>query len=217
MRNRDAPGQKSWNGTTSRMHSADTKSRVFVYGSLLSRLNNHHYMNGSRLVDANARTEDIAYAMVFGGDGKDGRDYDIYPYVVEQANARPCDDIGPVRGEVYEVNRDVLDKLDELEEHPVEYCRKLVAVRNHNEPAWMYICQQPATLQQLQRDESCKLFESVHELDWRAFYATRIRHTADGAHVHLKSRRLATTLGAALVVTATTLVAWSFTRRRCRN
>lgn len=197
------------------MDSSDTKSRVFVYGSLLSQLNNHHYMKGSRLVDSNARTTDNAYAMVFGGDGKDGRDYDIYPYVVECANARQCDCIGSVCGEVYEVNRDVLKKLDELEEHPIEYCRKLVAVRNHNEPAWMYICEQPATLQEIKRDESCKLFESVRGLDWRAFYATRILQMTDAAHLRSASRRLVTTLAAALVATSATLAAWFHSQRRC--
>lgn len=138
--------------------------RVFVYGSLLSGLQNHHWLGGARLVDGAAMSEE-AFAMVFGGEGALGGVDGVYPYLIDAEQARPTDDVGPVVGEVYEIGEATLAKLDELEEHPVEYRRRLAKVRDHVERAWLYVYEDP--LDDLRRN--AKVYAGVPRRDWRPF------------------------------------------------
>ncbi|MBJ8005234.1 MULTISPECIES: gamma-glutamylcyclotransferase [Bacillus cereus group] len=72
---------------------------VFVYGTLRKEQTNAHYMQGATCIADGAWT----YGKLF--DTNEG-----YPAMV-------CSNEEKVYGEVYEVNSDVLQKLDELEEY----------------------------------------------------------------------------------------------------
>jgi hypothetical protein len=72
-----------------------SRHRVFVYGSLLRGLHNHHRLGTtSTLLLAAAQTAD-PFVLVDSGQG--------YPYALEAACARPIDTAAPLVGEVYEV------------------------------------------------------------------------------------------------------------------
>ncbi|MGG0722341.1 gamma-glutamylcyclotransferase family protein [Bacillus mycoides] len=72
---------------------------VFVYGTLRKEQTNAHYMQGATCIADGAWT----YGKLF--DTNEG-----YPAMI-------CSNEEKVYGEVYEVNSDVLQKLDELEEY----------------------------------------------------------------------------------------------------
>ena len=57
--------------------------RVFVYGSLLRGLHNHHHLKTATLVKEAARTTSAAYVMVDSGHG--------YPFALVDAKARAGD------------------------------------------------------------------------------------------------------------------------------
>jgi len=91
--------------------------RVFVYGSLLRGLHNHHFLGASTLV-GKAKTAE-QYVLVDSGHG--------YPYALEAACARGIDAAAQLVGEVYEVTDAVLhENLDPLEDHPDIYRRRKV-------------------------------------------------------------------------------------------
>ena len=72
---------------------------VFVYGTLRKEQTNAHFMQGAKCIADRAWT----YGKLF--DTNEG-----YPAMI-------CSNKDKVYGEVYEVNDDVLQKLDELEEY----------------------------------------------------------------------------------------------------
>lgn len=79
--------------------------RVFVYGSLLAGLHNHHVLSGARLVGP-ARTPPTFTMFSLGG----------FPGVVRGGETA-------IEGEVYEVDAATLAALDQLEGHPRFYRR----------------------------------------------------------------------------------------------
>jgi gamma-glutamylcyclotransferase (GGCT)/AIG2-like uncharacterized protein YtfP len=99
--------------------------KVFVYGSLLSNLKNHHVLTDlnhhARLVSENCRTVGMFYLT--------GLKSNEYPYLSEvplhesQVSHR-------ISGELYEVSSQALDTLDVFEEHPIEYLRSQIEVEN---------------------------------------------------------------------------------------
>ena len=102
------------------------RARVFIYGSLLRGLHNHHFLQAdTTLLRAPASTKLAAYRLLDSGNG--------FPYATSAAAGYA------IRGELYEVSAKVLERLDELEGHPDIYCRQKVVVENESEPAWMYL------------------------------------------------------------------------------
>ena len=96
------------------------RHRVFVYGTLLRGLRNHHWLEGSALVARTALAE--RFTML---------DCGSYPALVEGAEQR-------IAGEVYVVSDHVLAQLDELEEYPSYYDRKIVDLEDGTR-AWVYV------------------------------------------------------------------------------
>lgn len=91
--------------------------QVFVYGTLLAGKTNHSY-----LVDA----------VFIGPDRLLGADlYDLgsYPMIIPGQ--------GIVCGEVYGITAHILGQLDELEDHPDLYQRKLTPLES-GRMAWVY-------------------------------------------------------------------------------
>ena len=102
---------------------------VFVYGSLLRALHNHHLLRGQKLLNGSARTAEAAYRLVDTSEG--------YPMALK------CSDVSRgyrIRGEVYDVDESRLHVLDQLEDHPRWYRRERVRIEGDpEEEAWMYL------------------------------------------------------------------------------
>jgi gamma-glutamylcyclotransferase (GGCT)/AIG2-like uncharacterized protein YtfP len=96
---------------------------VLVYGSLKRGFLNGDVLERAVLIDATATTRNPNYEMVSFG---------LYPGV------RP-DGQWKIQGELYEIDRVLRDRLDEIENHPHGYCRELVAVDGTPSPAWIYL------------------------------------------------------------------------------
>ena len=99
--------------------------KVFVYGSLLSNLRNHHVLTdlnqNARLISGNCRTVEMFYLT--------GLKSNEYPYLSE-IPLHKSQVSHQITGELYEVSSQALDTLDEFEEHPIEYQRSLIEVED---------------------------------------------------------------------------------------
>ncbi|KAK9759270.1 Gamma-glutamyl cyclotransferase, AIG2-like [Popillia japonica] len=105
---------------------------VFVYGTLKSGEPNHHWFskgNGHYKLLCNAQTAEKFPLII-------ATDYNI-PFLLYSPGTGNY-----VKGEVYEVDKNVLDKLDVLEDHPDFYQRELHKVNNLDGggdiTAWIY-------------------------------------------------------------------------------
>lgn len=97
---------------------AKSTHTVFVYGSLLSGLGNHHYLETSTKVgDATIAVDEKLAMFDFTGGA--------YPHVCA---AKDCQTgATKIKGEIYEVNDETLESLDWLEGCPTHYGRKRVS------------------------------------------------------------------------------------------
>lgn len=101
--------------------------RVFVYGTL----KRGHYFHDKYLGDEKS---------IYHGTARTTNDYSMYvdglPHMV-----RECSNTG-VKGELYDVNDEVLKSLDSLEGHPVVYFRDIIEVideKGEKILAWAYL------------------------------------------------------------------------------
>jgi gamma-glutamylcyclotransferase (GGCT)/AIG2-like uncharacterized protein YtfP len=85
--------------------------KLFVYGSLLSGLHNHHQLRDSRLLGSGLTYD--RFTMY---------DLESFPCLVRDEHGEYA------HGEVYEVDDDVLERLDQLEGVPSFYQRETVTV-----------------------------------------------------------------------------------------
>lgn len=98
------------------------KEKVFVYGTLRKGLSWNHLLSTSK----------------FLGEAKTKNKYALYaetiPYVIEDK------EVSQIAGEVYEVDNETLQKLDQLEGHPNWYRRKEIEIMLNNSLilAWIY-------------------------------------------------------------------------------
>lgn len=102
-------------------------NRVFVYGTLKSGFYFHDKYLGNGKSD-------------FGGPALTTKDYSLYvdgmPHMVREASETG------VKGELYDVDGDVLKSLDSLEGHPVVYFRDIIEVideKGEKVLAWAYL------------------------------------------------------------------------------
>ena len=116
------------------LHSGE-KHRVFVYGTLMKGMRNHH-----RLTDAGAKliaTEANTYGDMKMLSRMTGGGY-AAPIVITGSSFEPK---GIIKGEVYEVDNKTLMRLDQFEGHPEVYERQKITVsfdQSANE-VWIYI------------------------------------------------------------------------------
>jgi gamma-glutamylcyclotransferase (GGCT)/AIG2-like uncharacterized protein YtfP len=101
--------------------------RIFVYGTLKMG----HYFHNDYLGDGKS---------VARGQAQTTRDYSLYvdaaPHMIRESSETG------VKGELYEVNGDVLKTLDELWAHPVVYFRDIIEVIDEKGDtilAWAYL------------------------------------------------------------------------------
>lgn len=94
---------------------------VFVYGSLLSGLSNHHVMAAAKGTFISVGRTMGLYHLTARGDMQ-------YPYLTNTPLS-PQQMANRIIGEVYEVDETGLKVLDELEEYPVYYNRHMVDIQ----------------------------------------------------------------------------------------
>ena len=93
--------------------------QVFVYGTLKRDQRNHHYLEQAEFVGYHLTDE--CFSMY---------EFDDYPAVTQDGSHA-------VSGEIYRVNQQQFQMLDELEWYPRIYQR--IEIRTSHELAWMYI------------------------------------------------------------------------------
>lgn len=94
----------------SRGRKPGVRHGVFVYGTLKKGFSNHCFLRNAVFVGQGWTVD--SYALYL----------DEYPGVYRD------NPVGRVRGEVYEVDRRLLARLDALEDHPALYCREKIDV-----------------------------------------------------------------------------------------
>lgn len=97
--------------------------RFFVYGTLRRGESNHHLL-GDALFLGFHRTQ-ARYSMLSMG---------WYPAVIDDGHTA-------IHGEVYQISKAHLGRLDQLEDYPRTYTRRLI--RTPYGQAWMYLYRQP--------------------------------------------------------------------------
>ena len=88
-----------------------TKTYLFAYGTLMSGLGNHRYLQSEKFI-GKATTQE-KYAMFIAGP----------PFV------HPTEQRTHILGEVWEVGPEALAKIDRLEQHPTWYVRTPIKVK----------------------------------------------------------------------------------------
>jgi gamma-glutamylaminecyclotransferase len=109
---KNAPTRGTASRSNARAREVEPRTRVFVYGTLLSGERNHHLLEGARFV-AEARTRPAFTLYDFGG----------FPGMVAGGNHA-------VPGEVYEVDEPALAAMDRLEGHPSFYQRTSIRLED---------------------------------------------------------------------------------------
>jgi len=121
------------------------KHRVFVYGTLMANMRNHHRIDvpETKLLADRA----LVYADFHMFPMKTSGNY-LAPIVVY---GEPGEPKGIVHGELYQVDNNMLMTLDMFEGHPLVYRRMWVSVIHNNEAvnAWMYIYANERPLNQI--------------------------------------------------------------------
>ncbi len=165
-----------------REQQQQSRTKIFVYGSLLRGLENHHLLQGEKYLHR-ARTVDSFYMVsnrtTQRSEEKAGH-YDPtdfepqepykYPFLLKEPAA--VDHFrSRITGEVYEVSPEALARLDVLEGHPTVYMRHAVQVQNLErggcDIAHAYLLQSDALFQEIReslaRDVSSSSYELVRE------------------------------------------------------
>lgn len=101
--------------------------RIFIYGTLKKGQYFHNqYLSGDK--------------SNFLGNATTSNEYQLYidgmPHLIREKTDTPC------KGELYEINDDVLKSLDDLESHPIVYKRELIDVydeKGQRVLAWGYL------------------------------------------------------------------------------
>jgi gamma-glutamylcyclotransferase (GGCT)/AIG2-like uncharacterized protein YtfP len=134
---------------------------VFVYGSLRSGLRNSNYLSSSEYV-GNFVSEKAFHMITYKNCG--------FPYLLEDFDIRESPSI--VKGEIYKVSQNVLNKLDMLEAHPDIYQRKIHKFIGDYGimEAWVYILVKHEIICYIKKDLGIgyKLIESG---DWAKYLA----------------------------------------------
>lgn len=110
-------------------NTPSNKYRVFVYGTLMKGARNEHFMSGAKLISENAVTKEKSFLMLqFNSSSSPGK---FSPGVKRGGQ-------GHIQGEIYEVDKEGLDKLDALEQNGVRYQREKIKMQDGS-TAWMYV------------------------------------------------------------------------------
>lgn len=84
---------------------------LFVYGTLKKGFENHYFLDGAKFLGC--ATTKHRYPMV--------NIVKAYPYLIDDKNNGKY-----INGEVYKIDREILERLDHLEGYPDYYTRKKI-------------------------------------------------------------------------------------------
>ena len=94
--------------------------KIFVYGSLRKGLHNHHLLEeGGAVLLGDFESEEKLFMI--------GLRSGAYPYVIDEPVHQSCQ-LTTIKGEVYEVSYDLIQRLDLFEGHPHHYTRTPIIV-----------------------------------------------------------------------------------------
>lgn len=144
-----------------------TSHRVFVYGSLLRGLHNHHRLSpGSDSTLISAAVTASPFVLVDSGSG--------YPYALAADRARSIDEPAQLKGELYEVTDELLhSSLDPLEGHPDYYRRGIIDLAEGLGQAALYLLHSEPRIREIRSDGSGLAFAPVAPAgDWRSHLAS---------------------------------------------
>jgi gamma-glutamylaminecyclotransferase len=111
------------------MKKKEEKHIVACYGTLMSGFGNHRCFGNSKMIAKGETVEKMK--MTASG----------IPFVTKKEK------ISPIKVEVYEVNDEILYRLDCLEGHPSFYKREVTDIKledGNEAKAWMYFCDRNA-------------------------------------------------------------------------
>ena len=94
---------------------------VFVYGSLLSGLQNHFILG-------KGKSKFISLGKTLNGYYMTARGDYLYPYLTEESASPLQSNSRNIFGEIYQVDDECLHALDELEEYPIYYNRVIIDI-----------------------------------------------------------------------------------------
>ena len=94
---------------------------VFVYGSLLSGLQNHFILG-------KGKSKFISLGKTLNGYYMTARGDYLYPYLTEEPASQLQATSRRIFGEIYQVDDECLIALDELEEYPIYYNRNVIDI-----------------------------------------------------------------------------------------
>lgn len=98
--------------------------KLFVYGSLRQGFPNHHLLTeGGAVLLGEYESEEKLYMV--------GLKSGAYPYVIDESLHPTCVQT-TIRGEVYEVTYDLMQRLDLFEGHPNHYTRVPIIVHQND-------------------------------------------------------------------------------------
>eukprot|EP00633_Aureoumbra_lagunensis_P003859 CAMPEP_0197315708 /NCGR_PEP_ID=MMETSP0891-20130614/39535_1 /TAXON_ID=44058 ORGANISM="Aureoumbra lagunensis, Strain CCMP1510" /NCGR_SAMPLE_ID=MMETSP0891 /ASSEMBLY_ACC=CAM_ASM_000534 /LENGTH=411 /DNA_ID=CAMNT_0042804833 /DNA_START=64 /DNA_END=1296 /DNA_ORIENTATION=- len=141
--------------------------RIFVYGSLMTGLANHHILDGNkaRLIRESVQTRDSNFYLISAGN---------YPFALSSSSSVVLKEkTSALRGQLFAVDTNVLEsQLDPLESHPHFYLRSRCDVIQDDEDlgsAWIYLLNDPKTISTIVENPTC--FPRVADTpgDWRAY------------------------------------------------
>ncbi len=98
--------------------------KIFVYGSLMRGFPNHHLIEEGNAQFLGVHESEEKLYMV-------GLRSGAYPYLIDEAVHPSCQPT-TIKGEVYEVSYDLIQRLDAFEGHPYHYTRQTLIVHNGN-------------------------------------------------------------------------------------
>ncbi len=98
--------------------------KIFVYGSLMRDLPNHHLLEegGAQFLGVYESEEKLFMIGLRSG---------AYPYLIDESVHTSCQ-ATTIKGEVYEVSYDLIQRLDAFEGHPYHYTRQTIIVHAGN-------------------------------------------------------------------------------------
>ena len=153
---------------------------VFVYGSLLSGLSNHHVMRTAKGVFIGAAKTIGSFYLTARGDKQ-------YPYLTSTALSSQQIH-NRITGEIYEIEDDVgLSVLDELEEYPMYYNRHIIDIQKSNSSSscvhvttttnetiqcYAYFLESQSVLDKIRNEFGTGFFD-VPDGDWKQYLSTK--------------------------------------------
>ncbi len=134
---------------------------IFVYGTILSGMTNNQRVSGYNLI-GEAYTIEKYYMCSLRS-----KSYPMVSYIPFHSIQK----LTNIKGEVYEIDKECLQRLDCLEGHPIFYTRQIIDVKCNNKimNPFCYIVLYPDIVKEISESYE-KRSISVNDGDWKKYY-----------------------------------------------